>query len=839
MRVPVIVEEKDGRSRAVEPIAFGLPLAKGELRALDRAALLDESGAPLPVQLEPLAWWSDSSVKWVLLEALVDAEAGGRRELTLTDDATAAAEAELTIDEAWDRIRIKTGVVEALIPRRGHRLLDGLRLSSGAVLDEERGVRVQLEDQRVARHELRLTAANVTARGPVRAEVTLRGRLGPTLEVAARVSLWARRGLLRVDLTVHNPRPAQHRGGTWDLGDPGSVVFRDLSVRASRARAPRSFSYSLDGAGELIESAGPWVEIYQDSSGGERWDAPTHLDRDLRVPHSFRGYRVRSTAEPGRRGDRATPSLWLVGPEASLGAAVRDFWQSFPTALEASGAELIARLFPEQFAGLHELQGGEQKTHSLWLSAETPQNLGWTQQPLVARTSPAQAVSSGALPHLIEWDRDREEALKELASVVIDPEQGLAARREVIDEYGWRNFGDAWADHENVGNDQAAPRISHYNNQYDGIHSMLVHFLRSGDSRWLQLGDEMARHAADIDIYRTEGDRSAFSGGMFWHTDHYSDAVTSTHRCYTRHHPLAQAGSYGGGPAAEHDYGSGLALHALMTGWTPSREAALSLAEWVIAVDEPEDTLAGRLLPGPSGLASRTDDHSYHGPGRGAGNSIETLLDGLLLTDDERYLRKAEELIRRVVHPDDDRDAFGLVTEPETRWSYIVLLLAVIRYLEVKSERGEIDDRYAYAQATLVAYARWMMEHEGLSSEKKDLLEIWTESWPAQDLRKGLILAEAARHVDNSAEAEALRSRGADLFAAARDELLEWATRTLTRPLFLVMRYGYLGAAILGGGDEAPMPRGPEVDLGSPSGFVPWKGKPKAWIRRLKRCLGR
>ena len=37
----------------------------------------------------------------------------------------------------------------------------------------------------------------------------------------------------------------------------------------------------------------------------------------------------------------------------------------------------------------------------------------------------------------------------------------------------------------------------------------------------------------------------------------------------------------------------------------------------------------------------------YHGPGRGAGYSIYTLLDAYQLTHAARYLDKAEELIRR------------------------------------------------------------------------------------------------------------------------------------------------------------------------------------------------
>ena len=32
------------------------------------------------------------------------------------------------------------------------------------------------------------------------------------------------------ELDVTNPRAAKHPGGAWDLGDPGSVFIRDLSI---------------------------------------------------------------------------------------------------------------------------------------------------------------------------------------------------------------------------------------------------------------------------------------------------------------------------------------------------------------------------------------------------------------------------------------------------------------------------------------------------------------------------------------------------------------------------------------------------------------------------------
>ena len=45
---------------------------------------------------------------------------------------------------------------------------------------------------------------------------------------------------------------------------------------------------------------------------------------------------------------------------------------------------------------------------------------------------------------------------------------------------------------------------------------------------------ELAVHVRDIDVYHTDEDKSAYNHGLFWHTVHYVDAGTSTHRSYPR-----------------------------------------------------------------------------------------------------------------------------------------------------------------------------------------------------------------------------------------------------------------------------------------------------------------
>src|SRR5207247_1822794 len=150
--------------------------------------------------------------------------------------------------------------------------------------------------------------------------------------------------------------------------------------------------------------------------------------------------------------------------------------------------------------------------------------------------------------------------LEELLNGAVSGPQSLAARREVIDEYGWRNFGEVYADHEAAYYDGPPPLVSHYNNQYDVIYGTLLNYLRTGEAGWLALGGSLARHVIDIDIYHTHGDKTAYNGGLFWFTDHYKTAATCTHRTYSRANCRPGDPSYGGGPSSAHNFTAGL-LH--------------------------------------------------------------------------------------------------------------------------------------------------------------------------------------------------------------------------------------------------------------------------------------
>jgi hypothetical protein len=703
------------------------------------------------------------------------------------------------------------------------------RVSVGGAeaLDTER-TRLLVEDTAGLLYDTRIDTITVEEHGPLRVVVCVSGAIvrgrRELLDVVGRLHFFANLPTVRIALTLRNPRAAKHPGGIWELGDSGSVALRDvaLSVVLRSVERPR-VTYSAE-AGLPLQPANGSLELYQDSSGGENWRSSVHVNAEGRVPNRFRGYRVRQ-GDCEKSGLRATPHVAVIGETAWASVAMAQFWQNFPKAIEAEDRSLALRLWPRQYDAAHELQGGEQKTHVLHVSvgqkASELSSVEWCRHPSSAVVDPEWYCSTGAVPHLTPASTDRRSEYLQLVSSAIEGPNSFARKREVVDEYGWRHFGELYADHEAAFHDGPQLMVSHYNNQYDAVGAFARHFMRSGNVDFLELMNDLARHVVDIDIYHTDRDKAAYNQGLFWHTCHYVEAGRSTHRSYPKDPKVG-----GGGQSNEHNYSTGLMLHYFMTGDRLSRDAVIGLARWVVQMDDGNQTVFRWLARGNTGLASQTASAEYHGPGRGAGHSIHVLLDGHRLTGDRPLLEKAEQLIRRTVHPDDNPDERNLL-DREARWSYTAYLQELGRYLDYKAELGELDGMYAYARASLLTYATWMAANEYPYLDKPEELEFPNETWAAQDVRKSEVFDFAARHASDE-QRSAFLERADFFWRYSVTTLAGLPTRTLTRPLVLMLGHGFLRACTEDAPErETPIATGLPVSFGPRSAFVPQKARAK------------
>ncbi len=830
---PILVAERGGFRRTNEPVTVGIPLPEAAVFNSSELRLLGPDQTPCSSQIQVLARWFDGSIKWALVDFQADVAPGQVAEYLLRRvgiPTTVAEPSGIVVTETRDSIQFDTGAAVFVVDTRVLRPFSHVIANEIQVLDGSMTA-ICLVDENGQEYQPQITAFAVETRGILRSTLKVEGKLcaangASFADFVSRLSFFSGSSTVEIKFTLWNSRSASHPGGLWDLGDEGSVYFKGLSIDLA-LNGPRMGSVLCAETSdkEPLRSGSQHFEIYQDSSGGSGWNSSNHIDRFGKVGSTFRGYRVTADGETVAEGMRASPTVSICGQAARLSGAIEKFWQNFPKAIEVEDRLLRLGLFPRQFGAPYELQAGEQKTHTVYLSFSGAAGFERVHHKLMVRSTLDWYAEGQALPYLSPRGRSSKglatfESLDKLVDTAITGANTFFNRREIIDEYGWRNFGDLYADHEAVGNTGDMPLVAHYNNQYDVIHGALVQFLRSGDDRWFQLGDELARHVVDIDIYHTSADRIAFNGGLFWHTQHYTDAATCSHRAYSKRSVGNKGGHQsGGGPSGEHNYTTGLMEYYFLTGDQVAKETVLGLGDWVMNMDARTGGLIGAIDPRPRGLCSMTVSWNYHGPGRGCGNSINALLDAYVLSRDDKYWFKAEELIRRSIHPYDDIESRNL-RDIEHRWSYTVFLQILGKYLDLKVERRQLDSMYAYARASLLHYARWMLAHEVPYLSVLDQVEIPTETWPAQDIRKSNVFMFAAKYSDEATRKDFV-ARSQFFFERCVGDLLQFQTCTLTRPVVLMLTNGYMHSYCANNPLEAAPAPDEAYEFAAPRTFKP------------------
>jgi len=853
MRIPIQATQggagASGVARRGEPLTFGVPLPRGLASEAIGWTFGAANGSRQAVQARALDRWSDGSLRWVLVDVQADLDAGGPAAFWLeSGDAGAAPAPAMPIDvsESGEGVTIDTRVARFVLRRGGTFPIDRVEAGGRPACDPSSpGLVVTDGSGRVL--AATVGALSIEERGPLRCVAKVTGAVAVdggrrSLLLTARLHFFAGLPVVRLLVTLTNPDRAVHKGGFWDLGDPGSILLRDVSLAFALPVGDGDVSVRAslepgDGRWDTVQTP---LEIYQDSSGGENWQSSNHLNRERRVPNTFRGYRVRSgvsSAGPasgasGPTGLRATPVVSIEGHGARLAAAMPQFWQNFPKAIEVQGTSLAVRLFPGQYGDLHEIQGGEQKTHECFISfgsdPTTSVPLAWARERTVVSVAPAWTLASRAVSFLATFEGDH----AALAGAAVEGPKRFEQKREIVDEYGWRHFGELFGDHEGIRRTGPPVLVSHYNNQYDALAGFAHQFLRTADPRWWQLMADLAGHVVDIDVYHTTRDKSAYNHGLFWHTYHYGDADTATHRTYPR---SAHGHIHGGGPSADHNYTSGLMLHYFLTGDPASRQTAIDLAQFVIDMDDGAKTVFRWLDRGDTGRAALSAP-GYFGPGRGPANSLNALVDGFRLTGDRRFRDKADRLLRRVIHPDEPIAARRLDV-PELRWFYTMFLQSLGKYLNDRVERGEIDEMYAYGRASLLHYARWMAEHEHPYLEKPEKLEFPTETWAAQDIRKSDVFYLAALHASGD-ERQRFLERAEFFHTYATSTLLQMPTRALLRPVVVLLSSGFMRTWWAGRPEvQAPAPPA-AAQFGTPETFVPQKDRAKRRAMLLAGAAG-
>ncbi len=735
VKIPLAVRSLSATPVPPVPVWSGVPLPRAAVKKAGSLRLLDSRGQAVPAQFDVQATWADGSAKWLLV-SFIASKVPTRRtgpewtELKYTivsDDSIEAPPPPQPVRARPDTndITVTTGPLQIRFNRHGFRGISQAFLDIGGDGRFDNAERISPEKNTSGIVAVgakgttyssglgRVRKMAIERSGPMHAVVAFHGDLraadagGPLLNYSMRVHAFAGSSLVRVVLTIQNPRPAGRAedGSRWVLGQGGAVTLKSLSyVQPVRfVEGLRRVTLAPEN-GQLLDRiplTGA-MSVYQDSSGGENWFHRTHVNADNVIPLSFRGYKVRYRGREIHKGLRGSPWIDVADNQWAVSAAVPGFWENFPKRLAVTGDGTIhVDLWPERPGGPHEIQGGEQKTHEFWLYFRHRRRAGDQRRPMPL----ARELMPACLSRPVVWASARAyadanvtdpiapvapgrfQAYEAVMAAAVRGDQNLFTHRERVDEYGWRHFGDTWARNESdktQGPHTGLPVVSHYNNEYDLGFGMLEQGMRSVDAdpglarAWWKLGTEALWHEADIDIYHTRADLApVYNGGMFTHTAHGVEAGRSTHRASPRDQVyglLEWPWGRGGGPESGHFRNRGILLAHLLTGDRHLLDAANDI----------RDLVAYKVETGRFAQISN--------PNRDTGNNMQILLDAYLLSWDEKYLKLCEKAAAAA--------GFDAVTKRTGNtpgrgeaWQYCLYLKSLARLIETKAEGGVKDAR--------------------------------------------------------------------------------------------------------------------------------------------------
>ncbi len=555
-------------------VSFGVPFKQGEWQRTDVLSAQASLGQQVPTQTWPLAVWPDGSIKWLGVAVSGGPALGGPLRLGKGVGAVPAVALTATQDE--NGVSVDTGVIQCRLAARGAVFIESLKIGGREVASGGRLVALT-EDRtgysssglvRENYFESEISKLTLEQTGPVRAVVkieglhrALRGGRG-WLPFTVRVYFSAGVEAVRVVHTF-----------IFD-GDQEKDFIRGLGVRFTvplrEETHNRHVRFSGEGRGLWSEPVQPAVgrqgrfaaksdgsDIYPDQLAGKRVPnrdqlnaRGTNLLEQWAVWDSFRlvqpnadGFTVEKRTNSASAwitagaGKRASGLVFVGDVSGGLAVSLKNFWQSYPAALEVqhastSAAELTVWLWTPAAPSM-DLRHYDIKAHGLEAVYEDVQP-GFSTATGVARTSELTLFPSAAVPTKTEtlaqaevglappvlvcppevlhqarafglWSLpDRSTPFKKSIEDGLD--ETLAFYQKAVEQHRWYGFWDFGDFMHSYDADRHVWRYDlggmAWDNSELGTDMWLWYsFLRSGRADIFRLAEAMTRHTGEVDCY--------------------------------------------------------------------------------------------------------------------------------------------------------------------------------------------------------------------------------------------------------------------------------------------------------------------------------------------------
>lgn len=549
--------------------SWGIPFSKGIIKKNQPFVLTDNNGVKLPLQTWPLAYWPDGSIKWLGCATVTQGGASYRLSVSGTPLKVDGIKAKSTADGLY----ITTGKLSCIVNTSGNVLIRSLQIEGKPVSENGRLVTVFENstgetEQLIRREEYQsvVKSAVIEQSGDVRTVVKIDGvhksKSSPVEKLPFTVRLYFYKDETSVKMvhtfiydadqyqdfikgmaiqfdvplreSLHNRhvRFSGSEGGLWSESVKPLIGRSPFTFRGDESLPVRQFAG--ERLPEIDSSDSVALQHYTDFPAWNDYKL-TQLGADgCAIAKRTNEKSAWLHADDGRRAS----GLALIGDvSGGMAISLKDFWQSYPAALEVNGARgakarLSVWLWSKEAEAM-DLRHYDTIPHGLNATYEdvqpglsTPYGVARTSvltlYPYAEMPSKERSVAwatEGAAPPLLVcssqylhdakafgiWSLpDRSVPVKRAIENQLD--SAILYYQQSIDErhwYGFWNYGDVMHTYD------AVRHVWRYdiggfawdNTELAPNNWLWFSFLRSGRADIFRLAEAMTRHTGEVDTY--------------------------------------------------------------------------------------------------------------------------------------------------------------------------------------------------------------------------------------------------------------------------------------------------------------------------------------------------
>jgi hypothetical protein len=561
-------------NRLMQPagVSWGVPWKKGQVNKNQAFTLTDDKSKIMPLQSWPLAYWPDGSIKWSAFATVADTSSDAFQ-LSIKKDKAGSQTASMNVRETNQWIRINTGRMQCVVGRTGNHIIDSLMIDNKPVAVNGRLECVlqagpdgdDFQSPLKSRYTSKVNKVTVEQNGAVRTVLRIEGMMKADQGTRSWLPFTIRLYFYNLVAAVRMVHTVIYDGDDKKdfikgLAVVFSVPLRDAMhnrhvriggeangmwaepVRPLVGRAP----FMLNG-NDVFPSQQQGMPVAAIEAFTPRMQAlmkelPVWNDYRL-VQHTADGFTIdkrtnaASTWLEANAGKRARGFVFAGDTKGSLGVGLKDFWQSYPSALEIrNAAKDVAELKVWLWSPYHtamDMRHYDTVAHGLDATYEdvqpglsTPYGIARTSELMifpnagipsneilssqaVLSTQPPLLVNSPEYLHDVKvfgaWSLpDRSTVGKRWMEEELD--KAIVFYQKEIDQrnwYGYWNYGDVMHAYDPVRHSWKYD-IGGYawdNTELSTDMWLWYSYLRSGRADIFRMAEAMTRHTSEVDVY--------------------------------------------------------------------------------------------------------------------------------------------------------------------------------------------------------------------------------------------------------------------------------------------------------------------------------------------------